>query len=189
MVLWFTGHSFPLSLTFTSHCSTLHIPPAFSHPSTSTSLSHLLWIALPFSFLFLLVFKIEVTITELFHMWELFWIPFYSRVILKSIHVCLSADQFHLCQCLLHCLPWFVCSTNLNSQGEPVLSGAGNTFQGLDPNNWTGNGLLIWANGKDNLAETATTSSSREAVPLQKTLTLNVPSASCHGVIKWIGAP
>lgn len=100
-------------------------------------------------------------------------------------------------------------TTTQNIQGEVILSGAGNTFQGLDPNNWTGNGgsNLSWWEGQPSRLKQQQTAVERRfpyttnrlaasliflSWPLKTSeqncisQTLNVISAFCHRFMKWI---
>lgn len=75
-----------------------------------------------------------------FHQSWLLLVPFFCyRWVVTHHHPCFFCFLCMLCECVLNTT-------------ELIFSGAGNTFENLEPSNWAGNRFLIWAKGKEKLA-------------------------------------
>lgn len=71
---------------------------------------------------------------------------FFSCFLLNQLSLLSNIIFYLCCNYLLG-----VHKTSLRRMGDLILSGTGNIFEGLKPNNWAGNGFLILANGEGKL--------------------------------------
>lgn len=165
-------------------------------------LSHSVWTFLSFVFPLSLYLKWQVLLRTLLQSW----------VILKSFHV-FACQPTHFIFVSVFSLSVLGCVCSPKELGWANLGGAGNTFQGLDQNNWTGKGVLIWADGKDNITGWNSNKQQRGGSHLKRSDWLflsficmcwitqlpwpcrwahqsvhhkDFPTCSCHGFMKWI---